>query len=143
MINKTAVVFGGVLLLTILIGALYYTSTISYGQSALSPTTTPTSPPITQAAKNTLQEFTISGSNFKFDPQEIIVKKGDTVKITFKNSGGMHDFVLDEFNVKTKRLTTGAQESVQFVADKSGSFQYYCSVGQHRAMGMWGTLNVE
>src|SRR3989338_224730 len=49
-----------------------------------------------------VKEFTVEGSNFKFSLSEMKVKKGDTVKITFKNSGGMHDFKLDEFNVATK-----------------------------------------
>jgi plastocyanin len=137
------VVLGGAFFFVVLVGVLYYKSTLSYGQSIPSTTTTPTSRPIAKATKNTTQEFTVNGSNFKFDPQEIIVKKGDTVKVTFKNTGGMHDFVIDEFNVKTKKLATGEQESVQFVADKTGSFEYYCSVGQHRTMGMWGTLKVE
>ena len=71
------------------------------------------------------------------------VKKGDRVRITFKNSGGTHDFIIDEFNVATKRLNGGEQDAVEFTADKTGSFEYYCSVGSHRAMGMKGTLVVE
>ena len=90
-----------------------------------------------------VKEFTVTGSNFSFDPSEIKVKKGDTVKITFKNSGGMHDWVLEEFNVRTKRIQGGEQEVVEFVADKTGTFEYYCSVGSHRAMGMKGNLIVE
>jgi len=65
------------------------------------------------------------------------------VKINIKNTDGTHDFVLDEFNVATKTIANGAEESVEFVADKVGSFEYYCSIGTHRAMGMWGTLKVE
>ncbi len=71
------------------------------------------------------------------------VKKGDTVKITFKNSGGMHDWKIDEFSAGTKVLQVGQQETIQFVADKAGTFEYYCSVGQHRAMGMKGSLIVQ
>jgi plastocyanin len=86
-------------------------------------------------------EFTVEGKNFAFTPSLLSVKKGDTVKITFKNTGGFHDFVIDEFNVRTKQLQSG-EETVEFVADKAGQFEYYCSVGQHRAMGMKGTLTV-
>jgi uncharacterized cupredoxin-like copper-binding protein len=32
---------------------------------------------------------------------------------------------------------------VQFVADKTGTFEFYCSVGNHRQMGMVGTLVVQ
>lgn len=93
--------------------------------------------------EGTVKEFTVEGSNFKFVPAEMTVNKGDTVKITFKNSGGFHDFVIDEFNVKTKQISGGNSESVEFVADKVGSFEYYCSVGKHRQMGMKGTLTVK
>lgn len=85
----------------------------------------------------------VTGSNFKFDKSEIRVKQGDTVKITFKNTQGFHDFVIDEYNVKTKQQNGPAEETVTFVADKPGTFEYYCSVGQHRAMGMKGNLIVE
>ena len=85
----------------------------------------------------------VSASNFKFDKSEIRVKAGDTVKITFKNTQGFHDFVIDEFDVATKQGNGPSEETVTFVADKAGTYEYYCSVGQHRAMGMKGNLIVE
>jgi plastocyanin len=86
--------------------------------------------------------FTVDGSNFKFEPNMITVNKGDKIKVVFKNTGGFHDFVIDEFNVKTKQIGANAEDSVEFTADKTGSFEFYCSVGNHRAMGMKGTLVV-
>lgn len=89
------------------------------------------------------QSFTVTASNFSYDVPEIRVKQGDTVAITFINSEGFHDFNLDEFNVKTQQLQAGQEETVSFMADKVGTFEYYCSVGQHRANGMVGKLIVE
>ncbi len=89
------------------------------------------------------KEFTISGQNFSFTPSMITVKKGDKVKITFNNVDGFHDFVIDEYGVATKQAKSPYTEVVEFTADKVGSFEYYCSVGTHRAMGMKGTLKVE
>ncbi len=89
-----------------------------------------------------MQRFTITGANFSFSPKEISVKKGDTVLVTFKNVEGFHDFIIDEFNVNTGRIQGGSEKTVKFIASKAGEFQYYCSVGNHRAMGMWGTLKV-
>ena len=88
-------------------------------------------------------EVTVVGSNMKFDTKEIKVKKGDKVRVTFKNSEGFHDWVLDEFNVATKQISAGQEEVVEFTADKTGTFEYYCSVGKHRQMGMKGNLIVE
>ncbi len=86
--------------------------------------------------------FDVVGGNFYFTPKVLTVKKGDTVKINFKNAGGFHDFKIDEFGVASKKINDGEETSVQFVADKIGTFQYYCSVGSHREKGMWGTLTV-
>lgn len=82
-------------------------------------------------------------SNFKFEPQEIAVKKGDTVTIKVTNTQGIHDFTIDEFNVKTKALKEGESEEVTFTVDKTGTFEFYCSIGQHKAMGMVGSITVE
>lgn len=90
-----------------------------------------------------IKEFTVEGSNMKFAPTTLTVSEGDTVRITFKNVEGFHDFVIDEFDVATKQFQAPGEEVVEFVADQSGSFEYYCSVGQHRQMGMVGTLVVE
>jgi len=90
-----------------------------------------------------VKEFTISGQNFSFTPNSITVKKGNKVKITFKSIDGFHDFRIDEYGVATKQLQFPAEEVLEFTADKAGNFEYYCSVGSHRGMGMFGTLKVE
>lgn len=87
--------------------------------------------------------FMINGSNFVFDVKEIKVKKGDTVTIHFMSADGFHDLVIDEFNAKSERIKTGGMAMVTFVADKAGTFEYYCSVGSHRLNGMIGKLIVE
>lgn len=94
-------------------------------------------------ANGEVKEFTVSGDNFSFKPSTITVKKGDKVKITFINSEGFHDWVVDEFGAATKQTQAPTTEIIEFTADKAGSFEYYCSVGSHRAMGMVGTLVVE
>jgi cytochrome c oxidase subunit 2 len=94
-------------------------------------------------AVGAVKEFTITGQNFSFAPAVITVKKGDKVKITFKNAEGFHDFKIDEFNVATKQIQGGGEDTVEFTADKTGTFEYYCSVGKHRQMGMKGQLIVQ
>ena len=90
-----------------------------------------------------VKEFTVEGTNYKFVPDTILVNKGDTVKINFKNTQGFHDFVVDEFGAATKQIKDPSTETITFVADKVGTFEYYCSVGKHRTMGMKGTLTVK
>ena len=90
-----------------------------------------------------VKEFIVTGKNFSFDPALITVRRGDKVKITFINSQGFHDFKIDEFGAATKQIQAPGTEVLEFVADKAGTFEYYCSVGSHRSMGMVGTLVVE
>jgi plastocyanin len=108
--------------------------------------TLPTTPPTTDAGmmqQVSLKKFTVEGSDYKFSPSVMKVNKGDTVQITFKNVGGDHNFVLDEFDVETNTISDGEEEEVEFVADKAGVYEYYCSEGKHREMGMVGKLTVE
>jgi plastocyanin len=105
------------------------------------------SPTSTSGAENSMMvdekgKITVEGSNFKFAPNKITVKKGQPITIVFKNTGGIHDLFIDEFSVKTKQIKTGESEEVTFTPDKTGSFEIYCSVGNHRTMGMVGTLTV-
>jgi heme/copper-type cytochrome/quinol oxidase subunit 2 len=55
----------------------------------------------------------------------------------------MHDFNIDELNVHMDIVKAGNIGTVEFAADQVGSFEYYCSVEQHRANGQVGTLIVE
>jgi plastocyanin len=92
--------------------------------------------------------FKLTGKPFKFimngvDSPELKVKLGQTVRIEFTNLEGFHDWVLDEFNARTRQMTANNSETIEFVADKKGTFEYYCSVGTHRQMGMKGNFIVE
>lgn len=98
---------------------------------------------VTEMVVAEVKEFTVTGANFSFNPSSITVKKGDRVKITFINSEGFHDWKIDEFGAATKQTKAPTTEVLEFTADKVGSFEYYCSVGSHKAMGMVGTLKVE
>lgn len=85
----------------------------------------------------------ITGTTFSFSLPEIKVKQGDKVKVNFASIKGLHDFVIDEFGVKTNMLSAGESQTIEFVAGKKGEFSYYCSVGNHRQLGMEGKLIVE
>jgi|CXWL01.1.fsa_nt_gi plastocyanin len=98
---------------------------------------------ITSPNANATKTFEISGTNFAFDVTQIKVKQGDSVTINFKSTDGFHAFVLDEFNARTERVKTGNTTSITFIANKKGTFEYYCSVGSHRVNGMVGKLVVE
>lgn len=88
------------------------------------------------------REIVVTNQGMTFNPKTLTAKKGERLKITYNNSGGTHDLKIEGYNVGTKVIQAGQSESFEFVADKTGSFEYYCSVGNHRAMGMVGTFTV-
>lgn len=77
----------------------------------------------------------------QYSLKEIVVNKGDTVKIKIKVTSGMHDFNIDEYNISAA-TPLNEEIEVEFVADKAGEFVYYCSMPGHRQNGHWGTLKV-
>jgi plastocyanin len=93
--------------------------------------------------KTGTKTFNMTGKMFAFSETEMRVKKGDKVTVNFESTEGLHDWVVDEFNARTKQVQPGTKTSVTFTADKTGTFEYYCAVGKHRQMGMVGKLIVE
>lgn len=95
-------------------------------------------------AQEKVREISVAGSEFSFSPSKITLTKGERIRITFKNIGNSsHNLVVENLGVATKTIPGGATDSVEFVADKSGSFTFYCAVGNHRQLGMEGKLEVE
>lgn len=74
---------------------------------------------------------------------DIRVRAGDLVRIELRSVEGRHDVVIDELGVASDIIGAGESTFVEFVADQTGEFEYYCSVGSHREMGMAGTFIVE
>lgn len=103
----------------------------------------------TQPGEATQLSLTAAGREFFVDSAtdanpDIVVQQGDTVAVTLCVTEGNHDWVVDEFDVATDVVgADGDCSTVEFVADQVGEFEYYCSVGNHRAEGMYGALVVE
>lgn len=134
------VLIAGVLVV-LAIAALFW---VMGGQGQSDVTETSTEQEAANEEAGEVHEITIAGGNYYYTVEEIRVKKGDTVKITFSSEEGYHDLSLDEFNVATERYRPGeGEETIEFVADEAGEFEYYCSVGQHRELGQVGKLIVE
>ncbi len=143
---------GLVLLVIIVVGGVYISLQRNSGEEkmddaekaapAVMQVVPSSSPSSVMKAESATKSFVLETGSFYFTPDKISVKKGDTVKLTVTNKGGMHKFVIDEFQVKTL-LPTGKPTEITFVADKVGTFEFYCAIGQHRVMGQKGTLVIE
>jgi nitrite reductase (NO-forming) len=69
---------------------------------------------------------------------------GDTVEITFINGDGIeHDLAFPDFNAHSGHVMgQDSRTTLRFVADKSGTFTYSCTIPGHIEAGMYGTFEV-
>jgi plastocyanin len=110
-------------------------------QPLSSPSPSPSVATMTEDATG-VKVIEVSGNNFRFNPATITVNKGDRVRVVLTSVDMQHDFNVDELDVDGPIAVAGEKSEVEFTADQAGKFEYYCSVGQHRANGMVGTLTV-
>lgn len=147
------------IVLVLVLGAGAFILLNNNADSTVSPTPQATIAPITEQPtdggnaagiveeNSNIVELPVGAGSYFFDPEEIRVQQGDTVRITLTNvdetGNMMHDFVLDEFGVQSDTVGRGESTTFEFVASEVGEFEYYCGVGDHREMGQVGTLIVE
>ena len=100
-------------------------------------------PAVSEVAMMTEENtFTLEAGSFYYKPSVITVKKGETVKIVLNSVDMMHDFVIDELDVRTEIIKSGESGEVTFTPTVAGEFEFYCSVEDHRDKGAVGTLIV-
>ena len=73
------------------------------------------------------KEFTMTANEFAFQPGLIEVNEGDTVILHITSIDVAHGISIPEFGV-SQNLPIGEQKTVQFVADKKGTFTFRCHV---------------
>jgi len=84
----------------------------------------------------------IRAFNFGFEPNEITVNEGEKIRLVVENTQNIrHTFTLPEFGIDEK-LGSSQTVTIDFIADKSGTFEFFCTVLGHRPAGMEGSLEV-
>ncbi len=87
--------------------------------------------------ENEAEEIEIVGSFHRWEPAVLVAFKGDTIRLTVTNlRGSTHSFILKEFLVDTESLEPrGGTKTVEFTADKAGTFQFACGLPFSREGG--------
>jgi cytochrome c oxidase subunit II len=84
------------------------------------------------------QTITIAASRFKFEPNEITVKKGEEVTMIIQSQDVTHGLLLKDFGVKTE-IKKGQSTEVKFTPQTAGTFEgkcaHFCGKG-HGSMKM-------
>lgn len=82
-----------------------------------------------EGASGSTQEQTIqmTARKYQFEPPVVTVKQGTHVKLVITAVDHDHGFKLAAYNIDQK-LPKGVPTSVEFTADKAGTFSFNCSV---------------
>ena len=90
-------------------------------------TSQPNIPNIEKESNEVIKEFTMTAKRFDFTPSTITVNKGDKVKIIITSMDVTHGFSLPDFNIN-ERLEPNQPVTIEFVADKVGTFTFGCTI---------------
>lgn len=88
--------------------------------------------------------YTINGKEFDFSKDEMVVKAGAPVTITFQNEGRIsHNLAIPELGVTTETIQGGKTATLTFTPEGAGTYRFICSVPGHAQAGMHGKLIVQ
>jgi len=73
------------------------------------------------------KEFKMTAKQFAFEPSVIEVNKGDKVRLIVTSVDVPHGIAIKEYGIN-ERLDVGKPVTIEFTADKEGTFTAYCSV---------------
>jgi cytochrome c oxidase subunit II len=89
------------------------------------------------------REFKMTAKNYDFDPNVITVKKGEKVRLFITATDRDHGIKIERYDIN-QVVKKGQTATIEFTADKAGTFEFKCSV--YCGMGhrkMKGKLVVE
>jgi plastocyanin len=102
-------------------------------------------PQVTQPDEDIINTYDITMSNFTFSPNIIEATPGETLTVSLTSIGETHDFVIDELDVQSFLLGSNESQDLTITIPDNASgnvYQFYCSVGNHREMGMVGEIRI-
>lgn len=87
--------------------------------------------PVTQPEEKTVtgevKEFKITAKQFTFSPDTIEINKGDKVRLIVTSTDVPHGISIPEYGIN-ERLDPGKPVTIEFTAEKEGTFTAFCSV---------------
>jgi cytochrome c oxidase subunit II len=84
-------------------------------------------------------EGSVTARRFEFEPSRIVVRQGDRVRLTVSTADGTHGLAIKKLGVHQVIKKGSAPATIEFVADKVGTFEItcseYCGSGHERMKG--------
>lgn len=85
------------------------------------------------------RRFELTASRFKFEPATLQVAEGDRVRLTLRSTDTEHGLEIKKLKVKVTVPKGGEPVTVEFLADKAGTYEFkcseYCGSGHGRMKG--------
>jgi cytochrome c oxidase subunit 2 len=73
------------------------------------------------------RRFELTASRYKFEPERIEVRQGDTVELVLRSADTDHGLAIEAFRLKVRIPKGGAAVTASFVAGQAGQFPIECS----------------
>jgi cytochrome c oxidase subunit 2 len=74
-----------------------------------------------------VETIEVTASRFRFEPSSITVAEGATVRLRLHSADRTHGLAIKAFRVEAPIPKGGEPVTVEFVADRAGSFEITCS----------------
>jgi heme/copper-type cytochrome/quinol oxidase subunit 2 len=74
-----------------------------------------------------LRRVSIVASKYAFEPGRIEVAQSDLVRIELRTADIAHSLTIDGYRI-SKRVNPGAPVTFEFLADREGTFPFYCNL---------------
>ena len=75
----------------------------------------------------TRREFTLTARNYSFNPNRVEASQDDLIKLTVQSEDVAYGFTIDEYRL-SKRVPAGGSTTIEFRADRSGTFSFYSNL---------------
>lgn len=73
-------------------------------------------------------DITLKASAGRWSPDTIHVRQGDRVRLRLTSGDVVHGFYLPDFGIRVDEIYPGRVRTVDFVADRAGTFRFECTV---------------
>ena len=90
-----------------------------------------------QTDSGEIKEFAMTAKQWKFEPNSITVNQGDLVRLKITSIDVAHGIAIPDYRINAY-LSPGQIVSIEFTADRAGTFPFACSVScgvGHSGMG--------
>ena len=82
---------------------------------------------IVSGSGENVKEFNLVAKKWSFEPAIVEVRKGDLIRLNINSVDVVHGFAIADFGIN-ENLAPGKTTIVEFTADKTGEFTFFCSV---------------